>query len=424
MFAVDRASRSITNLATILKAACCWIAFSPLLLIPRRRDWVIVIGREDGKFLDNAKYFFLSATVILKPHVRVAFVTEREDVVNLLANTDYEVVRFPTRSSIWLLLRAGTVIVDSVDWTRHGRSYFLLGAKLIQLWHGIGYKRIELDLWRHIAQKSKRPGCTLRFWGHLVTAFVTGRLPIYDAFISPSTFYRDKVFKKAFLSRHSLVCGYPRNIFERIPVNIHDAVHLNVDPVISSKIQNWIPDNKRMVLITPTFRDSGSSAISLDPETSAAIDAWCNENKVEMVFKLHPFDKNAGCIQGRHLHLCDPNSDLYPLMSMSNALITDHSSIYMDYLHLDKPVLFLIIEGNCDLDNERQFQFDPERMTPGAKASSWPSLLKQLEIELMHDTYRDARTKLKCVAFDDISQESSVETIIDFMRRERWIPDT
>lgn len=419
MFDAKRMSHTLVTWATALRAICCWIIFSPLLLVPRNRKLVVVIGREDGKFLDNAKYFFLTATEILKSNTRVVLVTEREDVVNLLTNSGYAASHFPSISCIWLLLRAGTVIVDSVDWTRHGRCYLLLGAKSIQLWHGVGYKRIELDLWRHTIRDSRWLSRASRFRLHKTMAFVTARLFIYDVFFSPSIFYQENVFKKAFLSRRFLICGYPRNVFTKIPDNIRDAVWLNVDSAISAKISDWIARGKRLILIAPTFRDSGKSAMELTSDIATMLDTWCEENEAEFIFKLHPFDRNMAHIHGRHLHLCDSNSDPYPLMPLSSALITDHSSIFMDYLHLDKPILFL---RTYAADDEREFQFDPAEMTPGAKASSWASLIKHLDVELIHDNYRAMRASLKRLTFDAIPQELAVESIIEFMRSERWIP--
>lgn len=425
MFGGKRGARVTPSGWTVFCALCCWVIFSPLRIIPRRRDWMVVIGREDGKFIDNAKYFFLSAAKYLEGSTRVVFVTERSDVVHLLRDSHYEVRHFPTRSSIWLLLRAGTVVVDSVDWTRHGRSYLLLGAKSIQLWHGVGYKRIELDLWKHTANKyPTHIHRVLRLWLCLASSFLTARLYPYDAVISTSVFYRDNVFKKAFISCHYFVCGYPRNAFNNIPQDTREAVWLNADKAIARRARDWLRDARRVVLIAPTFRDSGAPPILLTPEDLAMLDAWCAEFRVEMIFKLHPFDKNTASIQGRHLHLSDPNSDLYPLMPMSSALITDHSSIYMDYLHLNKPILFLTNTWNFPASLERQFQFDPAGMTPGMVASSWPALLGNLKAELEADTYQEARAELKRLAFDNISQELAVESIIKFMRVQRWIPST
>lgn len=399
-----------------------WLLIAPLAtLVPRRRDWVAVIGRADGQFLDNAKYFFLQGAPLLPPDIRVAFVTEREDVVQLLAGTGYEVVRYPSLRSILFLLRCGVTIVDSSEWFGGMRRFLLLHTRLVQLWHGVGFKRIGLDKWRNQAHASRTlsmaPINLLRRGLHTLT----GRLVRYDIVNTTSVFYRDEVFLGALPSRHYLICGYPRNTFGDLIGAARDIATRNVDPSIALRVPQWLADGRRIVLVTPTFRDSRATPMGLTPEVVAMLDAFCEQQEVELVFKFHLLEQAQARVQGRHLHVFDAAADLYPLMPVSSAMITDYSSIYMDYLLLDKPVLFLVPDLEQYVHDDRQIQFDFREMTPGPKLVEWREVIDGLVMQWECDTYVGARARLRRLAFDDQDQREAVPRLIEFMSSREWI---
>src|SRR5690606_24475621 len=104
--------------------------------------------------------------------------------------------------AIWYLMRCGSAIVDESAWFKRGRRFLLARARIIQLWHGAGFKYIELQKWRRetgrYAWASGRFALTLR----LLAYRLTGRLTQYDAVACTSQYYRDNVFIPAFLARH------------------------------------------------------------------------------------------------------------------------------------------------------------------------------------------------------------------------------
>jgi CDP-glycerol glycerophosphotransferase (TagB/SpsB family) len=122
------------------------------------------------------------------------------------------------------------------------------------------------------------------------------------------------------------------------------------------------------------------------------------------------------------LHTCSPDSDIYPLLAHADALVTDYSSIYMDYLLLDRPVLFLIPDGDSYMRNDRQVQFDLTEMMPGPIAASWPELLESLEAQWAQDSHAEERRVLCNKAFDGLSQNDATSSLIEFMRKQDWLP--
>lgn len=399
-----------------------WLLIAPIaLLVPRRRDWLAVIGRDDGQFVDNAKYFFIEAKPLLAP-MRVAFVTGRRDVRNMLIAAGRDVLAFPSPPALWFLLRAGTTVVDSNEWWLRLRRFLLLRSRVVQLWHGVGFKRIEHDKWRNEATGKGWLSSSLLLRLRLWKRVLTGRQVRYAAVATTSRFYRDEVFAPAFRADHFPITGYPRNGFGRYrDVEQQALAWSNVDPAIAGGLSGWISAGRRVVLVAPTFRDSRATPTGLDDATVARLDDWCASNAAEIVFKFHPHERGIGTVRGRHLHLCRPGTDLYPLMPDSAALITDYSSIYMDYLLLDKPVLFLVPDMAQYLRRDRQFQFDYAAMTPGPKLGSWDEVMDALPRLLADDPDAGARARLSSLAFDGLAQNEAASRIIAFMRAKGWI---
>lgn len=405
------------NLAEILISLVGWFLVAPLAALPsRRRDWIAIIGRESGAFVDNTKYFYIDAVEDSARKLRVVHITERSEVVEVIRKEGYEAMLYPSFRSAWFLARSGTAVMDSVEWYKKGRRFLLVRARLVQLWHGVGFKRIELDKWRNEAAEKRFLSRKYLLWLRIIRRYLYGRVPMYDAVVTTSTFYRDNVFSGAFRSRHFPITGYPRNSFS----HKHPLAWINVDSNIRNRLDEWVSDGRKLIFIAPTFRDSRATPLGLDVRQRARIDAFCEDHGFEFILKFHPYERDASEISGRHIHLLDPNSDAYPLMPYMSALITDYSSIYMDFLLLDSPVYFLTPDLEQYIAQDRSIQFDFESMTPGPKFSSWDELLQGL---IKGDTseWRRKRHELVSLAFDDIPQNEASQRLLCFMQGQGWI---
>lgn len=422
MSAAVRLSEVASAGAGLLAAAFGWICVAPVAwAMPRRRDRIVVIGRDDGKFVDNAKHFYLQA-LGSATDLRCTFLTERADTVSLLRANGCPVVRYPSFAAIWCMLRSGTLVVDSTDWYQRLRRFLAAGAKVVQLWHGVGFKRIELDKWRNEAPGRGWVSHSALRVARTARRVFLGRVVTYDLVNTTSSFYLDRVFSKAFRSRHFLSAGYPRNAFGRMDPASDPAAWCNVDARIGGLVRTWLGQARRVVLVAPTFRDSRATPLGLDPSVRSGLDDWCAGHGVELLFKFHPLERGAESVQGKHLHLYPADSDIYPLLPSLAALVTDYSSIYMDYLLIDRPVAFLVPDLAEYLRTDRQIQFDFAGMTPGPKVEGWPELMSSLLSQWQDDVHAGERHALRRMAFDDASQEGATQALLDFMRSRGWLP--
>lgn len=79
-----------------------------------------------------------------------------------------------------------------------------------------------------------------------------------------------------------------------------------------------------------------------------------------------------------------------------DILITDYSSIYIDYLLLDRPLIFLPYDKEQYLKG-RGMNFEYDKVTPGAKPDSQQKFIDAIA-EICHgrDRYQQERQKAIC----------------------------
>jgi CDP-glycerol glycerophosphotransferase (TagB/SpsB family) len=422
MSVADYCKDAVLALWHVLSGVFGWVVIAPLAaLVPRNRSWIAVIGRCDGRFIDNCKYFFIDASAMCAPDMRIVYVTEREDVQEAISAAGLEALRYPSFAALWFLARCGVAVVDSVEWCEKGRFFVLIRARLVQLWHGVGFKRIELTKWRSEASGRRFMSSAWVFWLRMLRKRLRGRFPRYDVVVTTSRFYKEQVFEPAFRHRHVLTLGYPRNDFARFTSPRRGLEWGNVDTTVRDRIAGWKSAGKRLVLIAPTFRDTRATPLGLDAKTRELLDTFADEQGYEFLFKLHPYERGLAEISGRHLHLLDGESDVYPLFPFVDVMITDYSSIFVDFLLFDRPVLFLTPDLDLYLKQDRDIQFDFEEMTPGPKCESWRQLIDMLSTDVDED-WRDRRQAMRRLAFDDISSAGATKRLLDFMGERHWIP--
>lgn len=193
------------------------------------------------------------------------------------------------------------------------------GRVFVNLWHGDGPKRTEN------ATFSARPAASAvvagtRLWGE------------------------KKVDDFGMKSSQLLLVGNPR---------IDDLVE-PLDAEQQSAIEDLF--GKRFIIWMPTYRDSNGAGFQTwsDGErlsTSGYLAALGRsalgvreKYGLRVVVKPHPMDRDtygdvAGLLTVDDEQLNSRNVSLYQLLGASTALVTDYSSVWTDYLVLDRPIL-------------------------------------------------------------------------------------
>ena len=120
-----------------------------------------------------------------------------------------------------------------------------------------------------------------------------------------------------------------------------------------------IPGGRPFVLWMPTFRRNkgrgltaswsdvaSDDAADVNAVMARGVDILTREFGVTVVVKPHPQDAESRHIEGVRVvtneDLRDAGVQLYELIGASSGLLTDYSSVWIDYLALDRPIGFVV----------------------------------------------------------------------------------
>jgi CDP-glycerol glycerophosphotransferase (TagB/SpsB family) len=210
--------------------------------------------------------------------------------------------------------------------------------------------------------------------------------------------------------------GLPRND------RMMRASSSTLPPVIDELTQG-----RRLVLWLPTYRQSVAGAIRLDghefgndfefpganAETISALARRCG---VHFIAKLHPMSPVGRLGEHDGLSIWDESSlknrglTLYQLLGHAHVLVTDHSSVWVDYLLLDRPIVFSIADlAEYSLTRGHYFQPLAEHL-PGPLVTDLASLEacvldslagsgdwgeRRRELRPVHHAHVDARSAVR-----------------------------
>jgi CDP-glycerol glycerophosphotransferase (TagB/SpsB family) len=381
------------------------IAFPLSLLIPVKPNSIVFIGRQDGMFIDNVKYFYLYINSLKDKNIDCYFLTENSKVYEELKKKNLPILLYPSFKSIFKLLRTSVVIMDDGKWFFKAKYYFLLKAYKVQLWHGVGFKKLGDD---SVCQRTLKSFIKRLRWKF------EGRFPDYDLFVSTSEFYTENVFKPAFAPKQLIESGYPRN--DIMFKNPDELDLLGTDLISINKIKEYKESGYKIILYAPTFRDRGGDAIIDKALDLDKLSEFAEKNKMVFVFKFHSLPDFEYKINYENIIVYDNSKDIYPVFSDIDLMITDYSSIYMDYLLLKRPVIFFSYDLEKYMNKDHKIQFDYNWITPGPKCINQT----QLEHEIIkfvrsNDEYKKKRDEIRNIAFK-YSDNRASERIWDFIR--------
>lgn len=157
---------------------------------------------------------------------------------------------------------------------------------------------------------------------------------IDDAIFLAQTEYEKKIYSRVFnISENNIILeGLPRN--EKL---IEMNLKTNIEKL---KLKVGVAVDKEIILYAPTWRETDQISPFLDIEK---ISKKLNNDQVLLFRGHHAMNFNAQLGENVSNIINVSNySNLNDLLIISNVLITDYSSIMVDFSMLDKPILLLL----------------------------------------------------------------------------------
>jgi len=169
-------------------------------------------------------------------------------------------------------------------------------------------------------------------------------------------------------------------------------------------------EKEKNIIWMPTYRNSNNYhdsqealIFSLGEEDFSKIQQILSKHDYQLYIKLHPLEESRLHVQMNHsnIHLLteeiisEQYDTLYTFLGTTSALITDYSSVFLDYYLLNRPVVFTINDYE-EYKEKRGFVFeDVKSLMVGSVIRDSHDLLEFLEsVMKSEDSYIEERTKV------------------------------
>lgn len=244
---------------------------------------------------------------------------------------------------------------------------------IINLWHGVPLKKIAL------LDPNRKKAARIYFkkiFSENYTCILTTSHELIPLMARSFAVSEDKI----------KVWGQPRNdgLFQK-----------NDCREILGQLFPDLPEYTKTVLYAPTFRDYGQVQLfpfkDFDQEQ---LEAFLEEKNMLLFIRTHVAEQgSAAPYLGKRIRFLgnEQAEDVTGILNIFDCLITDYSSIYIDYLLTDKPMIFLPYDRQQYLDG-RGMNFDYDDVTPGPKPETFNDFLDALSPK--EDFWKSERTRV------------------------------
>lgn len=335
-----------------------------------QKDDKKILLYSDTTFRDNTRYLF--------EYLKENNANRKYEII--CAVKDYQQYKEQQESNIYFV----SPIKGVMEYLTCGHVFYSFGKipikpakrqSVIQMWHGTSFKGF--------AENQKKTN-------NLANNF-------YTYVYASSEYFKDIVAKKFCVPlKNVVICGHPRtDILYRA-----DCIY---DFGTYDKMVMWLPTfRKSKELGMQDGKLNGIIPLVADSDLKI-FDQYLRSKNIFVIVKLHP-EQDVSSVKGQeftHLQLMtdsifrEKKYDLYALLKCADALITDYSSVFYDYLLLNRPIGFTEDDVEEYRDSRGFAVDDPDTFRPGMKMRT----MKDLEVFIDNliegkDDYIQARMKI------------------------------
>jgi len=325
----------------------------------------------------------------------VYFFTRERKLHNTLSNKYHDQIVFSfSVKALLIFLTSEKIILSHGVYDTVPFNPFHKSKKTILLWHGFPFKKTGINMHGFLESESSK----------LINIYKKTDLMVSGSKIE------SKILSDSFgvEINNIFVTGYPR-------------YDLLLNPKENLLAELGFSKSKKIILYAPTFRDNTNiSFFPFDNYSYSALLKLLEELDAIMLLRFHKNDKgnveDKVTFNDRIINF-DQNQlqEVNEILPFVDLLITDYSSILMDFVILDKPMMFL----PYDVDSyklTRGLNFEWESFYPGAVIFTFDDFIKGMK-HLLMDPSLDSDKRQKMISkyhqYEFGSATSNVIHLID-----------
>lgn len=340
--------------------------------VPKHENRIMFESNSD--YTDNSRAVYEYIKSNLNDKTMIWIVNNPTEYLNLDNKNVKFIKRYNSRNAL-----------DFIALIKH--MYYVSTSKYLFFSHSTYFAKCNKNL-------------TINLWHGTMLKNIKGYVPTgkdFDYVICPNEkltqLYMDSFECE---NRQILISGNPRNdyLFKSKDINIYNfGLNILWMPTFRKHCRgNEDGDNRKL----------GVPIIN-SVEDLTELNEVLQVNNVGLIIKLHPAQdlKSINLYQFSNIKmltnkdLSEKDIQLYELIGNSDALITDYSSVYMDYLLINKQIGFAIDDLESYRKNRGFTVENPLEFMPGEKLTNIEELKIFIEkIKLKRDTYEIERLKL------------------------------
>jgi len=346
-------------------------------MVSKKEKQILIGSRYGAKFYGNPKYFFLYLCDKKNNDYQVLWITASKKIYSELHEKKLPVVFLYSLKGFISILRSNYLVFDH---NPLGVSYFpILPGHFtkIETLHGTGIKKD----WRLVNGKSP-------MLMKLARKLVSKERKTYHTVVFCSDTWKERN-AQTFAKNKIKILGYPRNdvFFDQSIIYENYYKKLKLDAY------------EKVILYCPTFREYLSSKIPFSENFLELLNAYLKNKNYILLEKRHVQDKRIeiGPNLSNIVDVTDKIEDIQDLLVNTDILITDYSTIFVDFCLTGRPIIFYPYDFE-EYDKITNLNLDYFKDLPGPFARNEDELIsciKNIENITSEKGYQEKYQRLK-----------------------------
>ena len=318
----------------------------------RKKNRIIFGSWFGKKYDDNSRYLFEYMIEKNSNKKEYELIWIGYEKPNLQLNKNIIFAKKDSIKSIYYILTAKYAIMT--QGYEDFYKYNLLGKSIkVQLWHGIPIKKIG------------KP----QLKDNKVSRLIRQLMYSYDYFIASSSEHKKKMEECFYFiganEENVLKIGQPRNDYI--------IKNNNTEYIEQLKNKYGFPKNKIIVTYMPTFRDNMSTNFSFSSLKEKDAEFFY-KNNILILEKQH----STTNVEKSFIVVADNKMTTQDILLISDILITDYSSVYLDYLLRNKPILHYVYDKEYYINSDRGLLYNFDDVRGGKEVYTFDELKKRI----------------------------------------------